>query len=185
MPSGYRWMLPAASSEIAVDLAKGFPPILGAEARVLVLGTLPSQQSLIKNQYYGHPRNAFWPIMGELFGAGPNVPYVERTSLLSDGGIAVWDVLKSATRAGSMDSAIDEGSATPNDFAGLCSDHPELQLLCFNGQAAERLFRKRVPSEVQESFDGVRFVTMPSTSPAYAAMGFEEKLARWSEITVG
>lgn len=176
-------MSPAESSEETVDLTAGFPPILGCQANTLILGTLPSQQSLIKGQYFGHPRNAFWPIMGKLFGAGPEIAYTERARMLSGSGIAVWDVLKSASRPGSMDAAIDEETALPNDFGTLHENHPELQLLCFNGQAAGRLFRKLVPMEIQESFAAVRFVTMPSTSPAYAAMGFEEKLQRWTAIT--
>ena len=162
---------------------KGFPPILGAVARVLVLGSLPSQQSLIKNQYYGNPRNAFWPIMGELFGAGPETPYAERCNILSGKDIAVWDVLRAGTRPGSMDAAIIEDTAEPNDFGTLHASHPELQRVCFNGKAAERLFRKLVPIETQESFAAVKFVTMPSTSPAYAAMRFEEKLRHWAVIT--
>jgi hypoxanthine-DNA glycosylase len=165
-----------------MDATTGFSPILGAEAHTLILGTLPSQQSLMKQQYYGHPRNAFWPIMGELFAAGPEFPYAERTQLLSRHGIAVWDVLKSGHRPGSMDAAIDVASAIPNDFGKLYTRHPELTLVCFNGQAAGRLFRDLVPDEVQESLDAVRFVTMPSTSPAYAAMSFADKLDRWAII---
>jgi len=167
---------------VPVDTTIGFLPILGSEANVLILGTLPSQQSLIKQQYYGHPRNAFWPIMGELFGAGLDKVYADRAGLLSSYGIAVWDVLKSGSRPGSMDAAIDESSAVPNDFERLYSLHPEIRLVCFNGQAAGRLFRRLVPMSVQESFGAVRFVTMPSTSPAYAAMSFEEKLQQWSAI---
>ena len=165
-----------------MDPTTGFSPILGTEAHTLILGTLPSQQSLVKQQYYGHPRNAFWPIMGELFAAGPKTPYAERTQLLSGHGIAVWDVLKSGHRPGSMDAAIDVGSAMPNDFASLSTDHPELTLVCFNGQAAGRLFRDLVPDEVQELLGAVRFITMPSTSPAYAAMSFSDKLKQWAII---
>ena len=96
----------------------------------------------------------------------------------------MWDVLKSGQRPGSMDAAIAENTAVPNDFGSLYRDHPELELVCFNGQAAARLFRKLVPDEIQESFVAVRFVTMPSTSPAYAAINFEEKLQRWTAINV-
>ena len=163
-------------------VTKGFPPILGAVARILVLGSLPSQQSLIKNQYYGNSRNAFWPIMGDLFGAGPEHSYAERCSILSGQGIAVWDVLRAGIRPGSMDAAIKDDSAKPNNFQQFHVNHPELQVVCFNGKAAERLFRKLVPAEAQESFGEIKFVTMPSTSPAYAAMRFAEKLQRWAAI---
>jgi len=171
-----------AFSESFTDVTSGFAPILGIDANVLILGTLPSQQSLKKQQYYGHPRNAFWPIMGELFSTGPEIPYEERTQLLVRRGIAVWDVLESGSRPGSMDAAIDDSSARPNDFEGLYAGHPELRLVCFNGQAAARLFQQLVPDYVRDSFRSVSFVTMPSTSPAYAAMSFADKLQHWAVI---
>lgn len=182
MPWGHRSTSLAAFSELTMHVTGGFAPILGRDANILILGTLPSQQSLKKNQYYGHPRNAFWPIMGELFAAGPNLPYGERTQLLLSHGIAVWDVLASGIRPGSMDAAIDETGARPNDFAGLHGAHPELRLVCFNGKASAKLFNQLVPKSVQESFASVRFVTMPSTSPAFAAMSFADKLRHWSVI---
>lgn len=175
----------AAFSRLPMQVTQGFAPILGPVARVLILGTLPSQQSLKRNQYFGHPRNAFWPIMGELFGAGPELPYAKRTQLLQHHEIAVWDVLRSARRAGSMDAAIEKKDASPNNFAALHAAHPELELVCFNGQAAARLFKRLVPPDVQESFGSVRFVTMPSTSPALAAMSFADKLSCWSKIATG
>lgn len=160
----------------------GFSPLIGIEARVLILGTLPSQQSLRKRQYYGNPQNAFWRIMGELLGAGPELPYEERTEALVASGVAVWDVLASGTRPGSMDAAIDGRSALPNDFEALYARHPELCLVCFNGKAAEKLYGRLVPDAVRNSFNHVKFVTMPSTSPAYAAMSFATKLEKWSAI---
>jgi len=105
-----------------------------------VLGTLPNQQSLLKQQYYGHPQNAFWRIMGELFGAGLDLPYLERTRILVNNGIAVWDVLASSVRPGSMDSAIDCSTAQVNNFEALLNDQRELRMICFNGHAAARLF---------------------------------------------
>lgn len=120
--------------------------------------------------------------MGELFAAGPELPYDERTQLLMRQGVAVWDVLASGSRPGSMDASIDEENAMPNDFVSLCSSHPELRLVCFNGQAAARLFRQLVADVHQASLNPVRFVTMPSTSPAHAAMSFAEKLKEWSAI---
>jgi hypoxanthine-DNA glycosylase len=176
-------VLQVAFKESFTGTTAGFPPILGTKANILILGTLPSQQSLVKQQYYGHPRNAFWPIMGELFAAGPGVAYPERTQVLSSQGIAVWDVLKSGVRPGSMDAAINVESATPNEFGRLYAEHPELMLVCFNGQAAGRLFRALVPDEVQQLLASIRFVTMPSTSPAYAAMSFADKLERWTMIS--
>jgi TDG/mug DNA glycosylase family protein len=94
-------------------IVTGFDPIATPDARVLILGSLPSRQSVEKQEYYGNPQNKFWQLMGELFGAGPDVPYAKRTEKLSRRGVAVWDVLRSAVRSGSMDAAIDFKSATP------------------------------------------------------------------------
>ena len=93
-------------------------------ARVLVLGSMPSVASLAKQEYYGHPRNAFWPIMGRLFGAGPELPYDQRKAVLCERGVAVWDVLKTCRRAGSLDTSIRVDSETPNDFVTFFRAHP-------------------------------------------------------------
>ena len=104
-------------------LVCSFGPIAAADARVLVLGTAPSIASLAKQQYYGHPQNAFWPIMGRLFGAGRDVEYQERKRLLCAKGVAVWDVLGECYRAGSLDSAIEVESEAANDLAGFLDQH--------------------------------------------------------------
>ena len=107
-----------------MPLVCSFPPIAAADARVLVLGTVPSIASLAKQQYYGHPQNAFWPIMGRLFGAGRELPYDERKRVLREHGVAVWDVFRECYREGSLDTAIDVESESPNDIAPLLSEHP-------------------------------------------------------------
>lgn len=157
----------------------GFPPIIGDDARVLVLGSLPSVRSLQKMQYYGHPRNAFWKIMGELFGADPDLPYEERTGRLVDNRVAIWDVLAASVRPGSMDSNIDESTARPNDFNSLFRGQPAIRLVCFNGGAAARLYRRLVAPRLEKGSNTWQFETLPSTSPAHASKTFEEKLARW------
>lgn len=161
------------------SLTTGFPPLLGRRPRVLVLGTLPSQKSLQKQQYYGHPQNAFWPIMGSLFGAGPDLPYAERVAVVTRARVAVWDVLGSSVRPGSMDADIDIGSATPNDFTALLSSNPDIELVCFNGQAAARLFLRLVAPSLETRSNTPDYRTLPSTSPAYASMSFTDKLDRW------
>lgn len=130
-------------------------------------------------QYYGHPRNAFWPIMGELFDAGPDVPYRERAQMLVDNGIAVWDVLAASVRPGSMDSAIDPGTATANDFVRLLDNQPLIHLVCFNGQTAARYFERLVAPAVENGSNTLQYQLLPSTSPAHASMSFTEKLDRW------
>ena len=155
------------------DPSQSFPPIARPDARILVLGSLPGQRSLREQQYYAHPQNAFWRIMGELYGAEGE--YEERCDALVEHGIALWDVLAESVRPGSMDSDIRLETARPNDFAGLFSDCPEIARVCFNGQKAAAMFERFVGLD---TFDK-HFATLPSTSPAFASMPYTEKLARW------
>lgn len=157
----------------------GFPPLTGPGVRALILGTLPSRRSIIEGQYYGHPRNAFWPIMGRLLGAGRELPYAERTERLVAAGVAVWDVLAASIRPGSMDADIDIATARANDFESFFRAHPQIRLVCFNGRKAEALFRRMVVPRLETRFNSLRYETLPSTSPAYAAIGFEDKVNRW------
>jgi TDG/mug DNA glycosylase family protein len=165
-----------------MTITAGFPPIAAPSARVLILGSLPSQLSLTREQYYGNPQNAFWRIMGVLFDAGPDLQYEERTTRLKEAGIAVWDVLRSSRRPGSMDADIDEEASLANDFSSFLQNHARLELVCFNGQKAARLYERLVMSDPGADFSGLRYENLPSTSPAYAAMNFAAKLERWSII---
>lgn len=160
----------------------GFPPIADERARVLVLGSLPGQVSLRQQQYYAQAQNTFWKIMGRLFGAEPNLPYLERSQRLIAHGVALWDVCASAQRPGSMDAAIRHASVVPNAFAAFFEAHPQIELLCFNGAKAAELYRRAVLPDLPSGLQSIRSETLPSTSPAYASMAFEEKLARWSSI---
>jgi len=161
-------------------LSVGFPPIADAAARVLVLGSLPGRKSLEMGQYYAQPQNAFWKIMEALFGVGPALPYAERTLGLRARGIAVWDVLAAGERDGSLDSAIVRSTMVVNDFAGFFAAHPRIGLICFNGATAAALFRRRVQPTLAPEWAAVDTHVLPSTSPAHAALRFEQKLARWS-----
>lgn len=153
----------------------GFPPIENPDARLLILGSMPGVESLRKNQYYAHPRNAFWPIMGELFGAAPTLPYQTRTEILKSSGIAVWDVLASCHRPGSLDADISATRA--NDFASFFQSHPHIEQLCFNGAMAEKLFLRQVMLKPR----GIYLVRLPSSSPAHAAMSYPDKVAQWRD----
>lgn len=166
-------------SRAASDHVCGFAPLATANARVLILGSLPSRQSLQRNEYYGNPQNVFWRVMGELFDAGPGIPYKERTDALMRHGIAIWDVLQSSVRPGSMDAAIDVNKAAPNDFRLFYDEHPKLELLCFNGKKAAELYERLVASR---GIGSIELRTLPSTSPAYASMTFDEKVRQWSVI---
>jgi TDG/mug DNA glycosylase family protein len=159
-----------------------FPPIADAHARVLILGSLPGQVSLQRQQYYAHPHNAFWKIMGHLFGAGPDLPYAERTQRLMQNGVALWDVCAAAQRPGSLDAAIVHASVVPNDLAAFIESHPDIALIGFNGGKAADLYRRLVLPGLPASVAAIRTETLPSTSPAHAAMTFDDKLARWAAV---
>jgi hypoxanthine-DNA glycosylase len=167
-------MSPAVS-----DPTPGFPPIAGADALVLVLGSLPSRKSVELGQYYGHPQNAFWRIMGELFGAHRELPYDERREILAASRVAVWDVLASSVRPGSMDADIDASTAIPNDFDRFFDEQTAIELVCFNGRTAEKLFRQHVAPRIENRSNKLRYQLLPSTSPAYASMNFDAKLRAW------
>jgi hypoxanthine-DNA glycosylase len=159
--------------------SRGFPPVAAPDARVLILGSLPGQVSLARRQYYAQPQNAFWRIMGTLFGAGPELPYDERKALLVAHQVALWDVCKAAVREGSLDAAIDPASVIPNDFRSFLRAHPAIGLICTNGGTATRLYQRLVRPALPEAGRAVPVQPLPSTSPAHAAMPFEQKLERW------
>jgi hypoxanthine-DNA glycosylase len=159
-----------------------FPPIAARNARVIVLGTMPSIVSLAARQYYAHPQNAFWRIMGELFGAGRDVPYEDRKAILRGRGVAVWDVLRECHRPGSLDSSIVMESETPNDFVTFFRTHAEIRNVFFNGQKAESLFRRHAQENIESLGRELRFVRLPSTSPAHAGRTFAQKLAAWRAV---
>jgi hypoxanthine-DNA glycosylase len=161
--------------------SRGFVPVIDEGARVLILGSLPGQRSLREQQYYAHPRNAFWRIMAEMLGFDVGAPYAERCNILKNKGIALWDVLAASRRRGSLDAAIDVSSARANDFSGLLERHQEIKLICFNGQKSRQLFARLVSLKVASAQD-IKLVTLPSSSPAYAAMHFEDKLTHWKII---
>jgi hypoxanthine-DNA glycosylase len=162
----------------AAGRAQGFPPIARRDARVLILGSLPSEASLRAREYYAHPRNAFWTIMQVIAGAAGD--YAARCQSLQARGIAVWDVLSSSVRPGSLDADIDMTTAVPNDFVRFLAAHEHLRLVCFNGRKAQQVFQRRVQPSLPES--NLELALLPSTSPAHASLTFEEKLAAWRGI---
>ena len=158
-----------------MDRSEGFLPIAGTDAQTLVLGSLPGDRSIAEQQYYAHPQNAFWPIMRDLFGIEGD--YSVRCTQLIENRIALWDVLQSSVRPGSMDADIQLDSASANDFPGFLREHRDIRVIAFNGKKAEQLFRRLVPADTITP--EISLVGLPSTSPAYAAMPFSGKLAAW------
>ncbi|GJM08135.1 MAG: DNA-deoxyinosine glycosylase [Lysobacteraceae bacterium] len=160
---------------------EAFPPIAENDARLLVLGSAPGIASLQADFYYAHPRNAFWPIMMELTGeliAAQSQPALNRArrQLLINNQVALWDVLASCQRPGSLDSAIVRGSEQVNDFGGFLLAHRSIEAIACNGQAAFKLFKSRVLGEIQFAKD---LIVLPSTSPANARMTLAQKTDHW------
>jgi hypoxanthine-DNA glycosylase len=159
---------------------QGFPPIENPAAHILILGSMPGKESLRAGQYYAHPRNAFWPIMGELIGAAPALPYQTRIRKLKSANIALWDVLASCTRHSSMDADIEAGSICTNDFVAFFRKHPHITHVFFNGTMAEQCFHKHVQPLLKHL--PLHYQRLPSTSPANASIRYEEKLNAWKAI---
>ncbi|WP_322859175.1 DNA-deoxyinosine glycosylase [Mycobacterium europaeum] len=161
---------------MSAPLLRGFPPVVDEHARVLILGSFPSPQSLEAGQYYGNPRNAFWAITAELFGFDAAAPYEKRLAALQSAGVALWDVVGACRRAGSADSAIEPKSVVVNDFGELFARYPAITRVYFNGAKAAELYRR-----LAEADKRIHYRRLPSTSPAHAVRP-GVKLAAWREI---
>lgn len=153
---------------------KGLSPIHGESVKVLILGSFPSRQSLMKNEYYGNVRNHFWQIIETLFDIDFHLPYEVRTFQLARRGIALWDVICACERPGSADSRI--RNTIPNDIAGFVREHQTIRLVALNGSMAGRFYHQfaEVP--------GLPSITFPSTSPANTRFTLKEKVRIWEII---
>jgi double-stranded uracil-DNA glycosylase len=145
---------------------------------MLILGSMPGKASLMAQQYYAHPRNAFWKIMAEVFRFDAALPYESRVAKLASHEVAVWDVIQICTRSSSLDSDIVASSVVPNNFREFFAEHHRLQRVCLNGGKAAQLFRRHVTDRLPAA-ERLEIFELPSTSPAHAAMSFEQKLQRW------
>ena len=157
-----------------------FAPVADGKARILILGSMPGVESLRAGQYYAHPRNTFWRIMGDLIGASADLPYATRTLKLRQSGIALWDVLAACVRPGSLDAAIDERSIIANDLVAFLAQHGNIRHVFFNGATAERCFQRHLAPGLETG--ALRMQRLPSTSPAHAAMSYPQKLQAWRGI---
>lgn len=149
-----------------------FPPIANADTRILILGSLPGDRSLELGEYYGHAQNRFWKVMANLTGNELAVSYAAKTAMLLEAGIGLWDVAHKARRKGSLDSAIE--AVEPNDLAGFLADHTKVKTIGFNGRKAEALFDR-----FMERNNQIRFISLPSSSPANAAKRLDALCAAW------
>ena len=159
-----------------------FAPILGNKPTTLILGSMPSELSLIRNQYYANPRNCFWWLMSEIFEFDLACDYHVRSAALTDFGIAVWDVLHDCERPGSLDSAIVKDSEVVNDFTAFFHRHADLSRVIFNGAAAETIFKRHFKcliQDVHKAKPDFEWYRCPSTSPAHASMTKQDKLDVW------
>jgi len=153
-------------------ICRSFDPVYTPEARVLIVGSMPSVKSLEDAQYYAHPRNAFWPVMFDVFGTEPTRDYEAKKALIRENYLALWDVAEACEREGSLDSNMRD--ITYNDFARLFGQCPQIHTVLCNGGTAHSLF-------VKSGYAGNRrVIRMPSTSPAYT-MAYAKKLEIWKE----
>lgn len=154
----------------------GFAPVINAQSTVLILGSMPGVRSLTLEQYYAHPQNRFWPLIAALFGYA-QVPtiYEERLAMLLDNHIALWDVLSSCKRNGSLDTAITADEA--NDFPAFFSAHPQITKVCFNGGKAHETYRKHHKSLLNNA--SIAYAALPSTSPANAKWRLGDLKKEW------
>ncbi len=159
----------------AAPLKRSFPPFADERSRVLVLGTLPGEESLRRVEYYAHPRNLFWPILYALFGGVPPRDYGERVAFLRTHRVALWDVCAAGEREASADSTIRREE--PNAIDPLLDRYPQIRGVAFNGTGAERLYDRHFRRRPR-----LLYLSLPSTSPAHARLGFEAKLARWTAL---
>jgi hypoxanthine-DNA glycosylase len=156
-------------------MLRGFPPVVAAHTHTLILGSFPGEASLAATQYYAHPRNQFWRLLGAVLGEPSlhELPYDARLVRVLAHGIGIWDVLDACHREGSLDSAI--RNARPNDFDSLREHAPLLRKVCFNGKTAGRF-----APVIGEA--GYATLVLPSSSPANAMLSFDQKLRLWRDI---
>ncbi|MFN8255094.1 MAG: DNA-deoxyinosine glycosylase [Bacteroidales bacterium] len=152
-----------------------FPPVVSEKSLVLILGTMPGRASLQANEYYAHEQNAFWKILFLIFNQPFSKIYSEKTRLIINNSLSIWDTLKYCERPGSLDSSIK--NEVPNDINGLLNIYPGIRHVIFNGKQAEKFYHK-----YNNKNDKITLHTMPSTSPANAKISNADKIARWSII---
>lgn len=162
----------------ADPLLASFPPVVARDTRTLILGSLPGVASLAASQYYGHPRNAFWRLVGDSIGVDlVGLGYQERLSTLLEHRIGLWDVIANARRIGSLDSDIRDHSH--NDLLALLDTLPELRTIAFNGGTAAKIGMKALGERAPR----YGILLLPSSSPAHASLSYAQKLKAWKQLS--
>jgi len=164
-----------SNKEIEDGILQSFEPIYNENTQILILGTMPGAESLAKRQYYANPRNLFWKLLGNTLTIDFEEDYSAKTNQLLEHGIGLWDVCMSCIREGSLDTKIED--VIPNDLTNLITKHPHIKAIAFNGKESAKLFGKHF-----SSISGIKLLVLPSSSPANAAIPYEEKLSNWSKI---
>ena len=182
-----------SDSALSLPRIHSFPPFGNPSARILILGTMPGEASLRARQYYAHPQNLFWKILGEILGYAPgtgiqgsglrDASFAEKLRVLRASDIALWDVLASCHRKGSLDSDIDHKTVETNDFAGFFASQQRIERVLFNGAKAEACFRRYVAPSLDTR--PIQCIRLPSTSPANASIAYPSKLAAWRAGLLG
>lgn len=157
-----------------------FDPIANINARVLILGSMPGTASLRAGEYYAHPRNQFWRLLQVLVGLDPASSYELKIQALQSANIALWDVLHSCNREGSMDASIDKTTQAVNDFKIFFAQHPSITNVFFNGSVAEQIYKRKVLPDLK--LMKIEYMRLPSSSPANASFSFEQKLEAWKSV---
>ncbi|GGP19681.1 DNA-deoxyinosine glycosylase [Silvimonas iriomotensis] len=158
-----------------MDLKRCFPPVVNPQTRLLILGSLPGEASLAQQQYYAHPQNRFWELLGSVIGVDLRAqPYAQRLDTLLAHGVGLWDVIAQAERKGSLDAAI--RNHAHNALTDLIATLPALRAVAFNGGTSARIGRKQL-----QVAQGLQLIDLPSSSPAYT-LAFAQKLNVWSAL---
>lgn len=163
-----------------MTLIYSFNPIEDKYAETLILGSMPGQASLAAGQYYAHNRNAFWLIISNLLQIDPAASYETKVQAMKSARIALWDVLRSCKRTGSLDAGIETDTLTINDFRTFFQTHTKIKRVFFNGAKAETCFNQHILRHTK--LDSISLTRLPSTSPANATVSFAHKLAAWRLI---
>ena len=160
-------------TEPRMPLRTGLPAVVGANPRVLILGSFPSEKSLDTGEYYANTRNQFWRLLAALLGFDAELPYAARIEAVTHAGVALWDVVHSCRRVGSLDANIDRKTLVLNDFHTFLAEHPTIERGFVNGLTAYTLF--------QQADIGLPAARLPSSSGALT-MSFADKLAVWQVV---